>query len=125
VKSATLLLALIGLLASVPATAGDLEVEHYSSNPEMQLPFSDAVKVGDMIPVKVISIDDQNRIRLSLKAAQPDSQSNTSDGSEDSNRRASDKRNHNSSRPRRGDGERKHKRESEGNRRNHSNHNRD
>jgi 2-iminobutanoate/2-iminopropanoate deaminase len=49
VKSATLLLALIGLLASVPAMASDLEVEHYSSNPEMQLPFSDAVKVGDML----------------------------------------------------------------------------
>jgi 2-iminobutanoate/2-iminopropanoate deaminase len=29
--------------------AGDLEVEHYSSNPDMQLPFSDAVRVGDML----------------------------------------------------------------------------
>ena len=25
------------------------EVEHYSSNPEMQLPFSDAVRVGNML----------------------------------------------------------------------------
>lgn len=48
-KSATVLLALVGLFAFVPAVAGDLEVEHYSSNPEMQLPFSDAVKVGDML----------------------------------------------------------------------------
>ena len=29
----------------------------------------DVVKVGDIIPVKVISIDEQGRINLSLKAA--------------------------------------------------------
>jgi reactive intermediate/imine deaminase len=29
--------------------AGAPEVEHYSSNPEMQLPFSDAVRVGNML----------------------------------------------------------------------------
>jgi polyribonucleotide nucleotidyltransferase len=29
----------------------------------------DIVKIGDMIPVKVISIDDQGRINLSLKEA--------------------------------------------------------
>lgn len=37
------------LLFSVPAQAGELEVEHYSANPDMQLPFSDAVKVGHML----------------------------------------------------------------------------
>ena len=31
------------------AQAGGPEVEHYSSNPDMQLPFSDAVRVGDML----------------------------------------------------------------------------
>lgn len=48
-KAVTLLLAIIGLLASGPTLAGDLEVEHYSSSPDMQLPFSDAVRVGDML----------------------------------------------------------------------------
>jgi reactive intermediate/imine deaminase len=48
-KALTLLLAISGLLASGPTFAGDLEVEHYSSNPDMQLPFSDAVRVGDML----------------------------------------------------------------------------
>ncbi len=37
------------LALSGPAVAGDVEVEHYGSNPEMQLPFSDAVRVGDML----------------------------------------------------------------------------
>jgi len=31
------------------ALSGDLEVEHYSSHPDMQLPFSDAVRVGNML----------------------------------------------------------------------------
>lgn len=48
-KSMTTLFALFGLLASGAAPAGELEVEHYSSNPDMQLPFSDAVRVGDML----------------------------------------------------------------------------
>ena len=48
-KTMTTLLALIGLIASGAALAGGLEVEHYSSNPDMQLPFSDAVRVGDML----------------------------------------------------------------------------
>ena len=48
-KSMTVVWLLAALLSSVPALAGDLEVEHYSSNPEMQLPFSDAVKVGNML----------------------------------------------------------------------------
>ena len=43
------LLGVVGLLASGFTAAGELEVEHYSSNPDMQLPFSDAVKVGDML----------------------------------------------------------------------------
>jgi reactive intermediate/imine deaminase len=29
--------------------AAGLEVEHYTTNPEMQMPFSDAVRVGDML----------------------------------------------------------------------------
>jgi 2-iminobutanoate/2-iminopropanoate deaminase len=37
------------LFASAAVSAGDLEVEHYSSNPDMQLPFSEAVRVGDML----------------------------------------------------------------------------
>ena len=44
----TLLFTMLGLFL-VPAFAGQPEVEHYSSNPEMQLPFSDAVKVGHML----------------------------------------------------------------------------
>ena len=39
----------VALLAAGPAGAGAPEVEHYSSNPEMQLPFSDAVRVGHML----------------------------------------------------------------------------
>lgn len=34
---------------NMPAVAGHPEVEHYSSNPDMQLPFSDAVRVGHML----------------------------------------------------------------------------
>lgn len=37
------------LVLSQPVIADTLEVEHYSSNPDMQLPFSDAVKVGNML----------------------------------------------------------------------------
>ena len=44
-----LLLSMVGLLSSGPASAGDLEVEHFSANPDMQLPFSDAVRVGNML----------------------------------------------------------------------------
>ena len=44
----TVLFTLLSLFL-VPALAGQPEVEHYSSNPEMQLPFSDAVKVGHML----------------------------------------------------------------------------
>jgi len=48
-KTAILLLT-GGLLAlSSAAFAGDPEVEHYSVNPDMQLPFSDAVRVGNML----------------------------------------------------------------------------
>jgi len=42
-------LAVIALLVSMPVLAGDLKVEHYSSNPDMQLPFSEAVRVGNML----------------------------------------------------------------------------
>ena len=44
------LLALIaGLLVSTAVLAGGTKVEHYSTNPEMELPFSDAVRVGHML----------------------------------------------------------------------------
>ena len=36
-------------LAIFPLQASEPEVEHYSSNPNMQLPFSDAVRVGHML----------------------------------------------------------------------------
>ena len=36
----------------------------------------DVVKLGDIVPVKVISIDEQGRINLSLKEAQPDAYKN-------------------------------------------------
>jgi reactive intermediate/imine deaminase len=44
-----LTLAGLGLLLTGPALAGELHVEYYDSNPELQLPFSDAVRVGDML----------------------------------------------------------------------------
>lgn len=37
------------LLFSTAAWAGQSEVEYYSSSPGMKLPFSDAVRVGDML----------------------------------------------------------------------------
>jgi 2-iminobutanoate/2-iminopropanoate deaminase len=40
---------LITLNLSAAAVAGDVDVEHYSANPNMQLPFSDAVRVGHML----------------------------------------------------------------------------
>lgn len=48
-KITFLLMAVVGLALGGPVFAGELEVEHYSSNPDMQLPFSDAVRVGDML----------------------------------------------------------------------------
>jgi len=48
-RSPKILLTLAGLVLAFPTLAAELEVEHYNSNPEMQLPFSDAVKVGDML----------------------------------------------------------------------------
>jgi 2-iminobutanoate/2-iminopropanoate deaminase len=48
-KSAMLTLLGLAILLSGPVQAGEVEVEHYSSNPEMQLPFSDAVRVGNML----------------------------------------------------------------------------
>ena len=44
-----LMMALLGLICAMPVQAGDIEVEHYSANPDMQLPFSDAVRVGHML----------------------------------------------------------------------------
>ena len=40
---------LITLTATAAIQAGAPEVEHYSANPDMQLPFSDAVRVGHML----------------------------------------------------------------------------
>lgn len=39
----------LAILVSGAVRAGELEVQHYGSNPDMQLPFSDAVRVGDML----------------------------------------------------------------------------
>ena len=44
-----LLILITGLLLSAAALAGGTKVEHYSTNPEMELPFSDAVRVGHML----------------------------------------------------------------------------
>ena len=38
-----------GLLLAGGVPASELRVEHYSVNPDMQLPFSDAVRVGHML----------------------------------------------------------------------------
>jgi reactive intermediate/imine deaminase len=48
-RAAQYLFAGIVLALSIPAFAGETEVEHYSANPDMQLPFSDAVRVGNML----------------------------------------------------------------------------
>ncbi|NNJ65531.1 MAG: RidA family protein [Xanthomonadales bacterium] len=37
------------LSLAAPVAVAQPSVEHYSSNPDMQLPFSDAVRVGDML----------------------------------------------------------------------------
>lgn len=44
-----ILVLLTGLLMTVTVFAGTPKVEHFSSNPEMQLPFSEAVRVGHML----------------------------------------------------------------------------
>jgi len=46
-KKLTVLLCALALAPA--ALAGDLRVEYYSANPDMQLPFSDAVRVGNML----------------------------------------------------------------------------
>ena len=43
------LILIAGLLVSGAVFAGSPKVEHYSSNPEMELPFSEAVRVGHML----------------------------------------------------------------------------
>jgi reactive intermediate/imine deaminase len=48
-KSRLITAAIAATLLTAPLLAGELEVEHYSSNPDMQLPFSEAVRVGDML----------------------------------------------------------------------------
>jgi reactive intermediate/imine deaminase len=48
-KARFVILAGLGLFSLGTALAGGLEVEHYVSDPDLQLPFSDAVRVGDML----------------------------------------------------------------------------
>jgi reactive intermediate/imine deaminase len=48
-KARFVILAGLGLFSLGAALAGGLEVEHYGSDPDLQLPFSDAVRVGDML----------------------------------------------------------------------------
>ena len=48
-KPIVILLAALGFSLANPSPAGETEVEHFSSNPDMQLPFSDAVRVGNML----------------------------------------------------------------------------
>jgi len=48
-KHASIVVFLSAALMSTVVFAGDLKVEHYSSNPDMKLPFSEAVRVGDML----------------------------------------------------------------------------
>ena len=48
-KIKQLFLMTILTLAAMPLYAGEPEVEYYSANPNMQLPFSDAVRVGHML----------------------------------------------------------------------------
>ena len=42
-------LALSGVALTDAAVAGDLQVEYYGLDPALQLPFSEAVRVGDML----------------------------------------------------------------------------
>ena len=44
-----LVLAGLGLLLAVTVRAGEPEVQYHASDPDLQLPFSDAVRVGDML----------------------------------------------------------------------------
>ena len=48
-KAIIVLLAGFGLASTGPGLAGETEVEHFSAHPDMQLPFSDAVRVGNML----------------------------------------------------------------------------
>ena len=48
-RTLTVFVSFAALLIAGTAVAGPPEVEHYSANPEMQLPFSDAVRVGHML----------------------------------------------------------------------------
>lgn len=48
-KHTQLSLLVISVFLMVPVFAGQPAVDYYSVNPEMQLPFSDAVRVGHML----------------------------------------------------------------------------
>ena len=57
-----LVLAGLGLLLAVTVRAGEPEVQYHASDPDLQLPFSDAVRVGDMLylsgQIGMIELDD-------------------------------------------------------------------
>jgi len=48
-KAVILFLACLAATLSGTILAGERDVEHFSANPDMQLPFSDAVRVGNML----------------------------------------------------------------------------
>ena len=48
-KAAIMLLTCACLTAAGAVTAGDAAVEYYGEDPALQMPFSDAVRVGDML----------------------------------------------------------------------------
>ena len=48
-RAIRVLLAGLAITLAAPCLAGDSDIEYYSANPDMQLPFSDAVRVGNML----------------------------------------------------------------------------
>jgi reactive intermediate/imine deaminase len=48
-KSVLMLLAVAIILLAQPVVAGEVEVEYYAVSPDLQLPFSEAVRVGHML----------------------------------------------------------------------------
>jgi polyribonucleotide nucleotidyltransferase len=78
---------------------------------------SSVVKVGDTIAVKVISIDDQDRIRLSHKATLPETQSSGSNDEKGNDRRHGEDRRSSPRGNRRRSDDRRRNRDSQDNRR--------
>ena len=48
-RAIRVLLAGLTIALAAPCIAGPYDVEYHSANPDMQLPFSDAVRVGNML----------------------------------------------------------------------------